>query len=352
MTSATYDPVRMYLREIRKVPLLTAAEEVDLAMRIEGGELAAEVLASVERTDRLDQRRFHQVVQDVVHIRAHQLDPEQKLRREGIGREIVPPGYLPRSRAIATSFLRRVAADVDRARGKLIEANLRLVVSMAKRHAHRGMPFLDLAQEGNVGLIRAVDKFDYRKGYKFSTFATWWIRQAVTRAIADQSRTIRIPVHMTEYMNQIARAQRELVQILGRDPDPEEISRRVGLPAERVRQILELYRDLISLETPVGDEEDATLGDFIEDRDAVPPPDAASRTLLQEQVETVLHTLDDRERRIIEMRFGLLGGEPGTLEEVGRAFGVTRERIRQIESKTLCKLRHPSRALLLRDYPD
>jgi RNA polymerase primary sigma factor len=352
MTSATNDPVRMYLREIRKVPLLTAAEEVDLAMRIEGGELAAELLASVERDDRLDRRRFQQVVEAVVRIRAHQLDPEHKLRREGIGTETVSRGYLPRSRTDATFFLRRVAADVDRARGKLIEANLRLVVSIAKRHAHRGMLFLDLAQEGNLGLIRAVDKFDYRKGYKFSTFATWWIRQAVTRAIADQSRTIRVPVHMTEYMNQIARAQRELVQILGRDPDPEEISRRVGLPAERVRQILELYRDPISLETPVGDQEDTSLGDLIEDRDAVPLPDAASRTLLQGQLETVLHTLDDRERGIIQRRFGLLGGEPGTLEEVGRVFGVTRERIRQIESKTLCKLRHPTRAQQLRDYPD
>jgi RNA polymerase primary sigma factor len=274
------------------------------------------------------------------------------LGREGIGAETISRGYLPRSRTDATSFLRRVAADVDRARGKLIEANLRLVVSMAKRYAHRGMLFLDLAQEGNLGLIRAVDKFDYTKGYKFSTFAVWWIRQALTRAIAAQSRTIRIPVHMTEYMNKVARAQRDLVQILGRDPDPEEIGRRVDIPAERVREILELYRDPISLETVVGDEEDTTLGDFIEDPNAVPLPDAATRTLLQEQLERVLHTLDDRERRIIEMRFGLLGGEPETLEEVGRAFGVTRERIRQIESKTLCKLRHPSRAQQLREYPE
>jgi len=351
-TSATSDPVRMYLREIGKVPLLTAAQEVDLAMRIEGGELAAELLASTERTGRLDRRRFHQVVEAVVRIRAHQLDPEKKLRREGIGLETVPRGYLPPSGVHATSFLRRVAADVDRARGSLIEANLRLVVSIAKRHVGRGMLFLDLAQEGNLGLIRAVDKFDYTRGYKFSTYATWWIRQAVTRAIADQSRTIRVPVHMTEYMNKIARAQRELVQILGRDPDPEEIGRRAGLSVERVRQILELYRGPISLETPVDDQEDATLGDFIEDRDAVPLPDAASRTLLQGQLETVLHTLDDRERGIIQRRFGLLGGEPGTLEEVGRVFGVTRERIRQIESKTLCKLRHPTRAQQLRDYPD
>jgi RNA polymerase primary sigma factor len=352
MTSATSDPVRMYLREIGKVPLLTAAQEVDLAMRIEGGELAAELLASVERTDRLDRRRFHQVVQAVVRIRGHQLDPEQKLRREGIGRETVPRGYLPRSRVDATSFLRRVAADVDRARGKLIEANLRLVVSIAKRHVGRGMLFLDLAQEGNLGLIRAVDKFDYTKGYKFSTFAVWWIRQALTRAIAAQSRTIRIPMHMTVYMNKVARAQRDLVQILGRDPDPEEIGRRVGLSEERVRQILELNPVPISLETVVGDQEDTTLGDFIEDRDAVPLHDAASRILLQEQLDGVLHTLDDRERRIIEMRFGLLGEEPGTLEKVGRAFGVTRERIRQIEFRTLSKLRHPSRAQQLRDYPE
>jgi RNA polymerase primary sigma factor len=351
-TSVSSDPVRMYLREIGKVPLLTAVQEVDLAMRIEGGELAAELLATVERTGRLSRRRFQQVVEAVVRIRAHQLDPEKKLRREGIGREAVPLGYLPPSRVHATSFLRRVAADVDRARGRLIEANLRLVVSIAKRHARRGMLFLDLAQEGNLGLIRAVDKFDYRKGYKFSTYATWWVRQAVTRAIADQSRTIRVPVHMTEYMNKVARAQRDLVQILGRDPDPGEIGRRVDLSGERVRQILELYRDPISLETPVDDQEDATLGDFIEDRDAVALPDAASRTLLQEQLETVLHTLDDRERGIIQRRFGLLGGEPGTLEEVGRVFGVTRERIRQIESKTLCKLRHPTRAQQLRDYPD
>jgi RNA polymerase primary sigma factor len=341
----------MYLREMGKVPLLTAAQEVDLAMRIEAGQLAAELLASVKRTGRLDRRRFQQVVEAVVRIREHQLDPEKKLRREGIGREAVPRGYLPPSRVDAT-FLRRVAADVDRARGKLIEANLRLVVSIAKRHVRRGMLFLDLTQEGNLGLIRAVEKFDYRKGYKFSTYATWWIRQAVTRAIAEQSRTIRVPVHMTEYMSKIARAQRELVQILGRDPDPGEIGRRAGLPAERVRQILELYRDPISLETPVDDQGDATLGDFIEDREAVPLPDAASRTLLQEQLDTVLHTLDDRERGIIQRRFGLLGGEPGTLEEVGRVFGVTRERIRQIESKALCKLRHPSRAQQLRDYPD
>jgi RNA polymerase primary sigma factor len=349
-SASAYDSDRTYLRGIGKVPLLTAAEEVDLAMRIEGGKLAAELLASVKRTDRLDRGRFQQVVEAVIRIRAHQLDPEKKLPREGIGRETASRGHRPRSRADATLFLRRVAADVDPARGKLIEANLRLVVSIAKRYVHRGMLFLDLAQEGNLGLIRAVDKFDYTRGYKFSTYATWWIRQAITRAIADQSRTIRLPVHMTEYMNKLARAQRELVQILGRDPDLKEIGTRVGLSAERVRQIFEMHRNPISLETPVGDQEDASVGDFIEDPDAVPPPDAATRTLLQEQLEMVLHTLDDREKRVIQMRFGLLDGERGTLEQVGRAFGVTRERIRQIESKTLCKLRHPSRAQQLRNY--
>ena len=346
---ASYDPVRMYLREIGKVPLLTASQEVDLAMRIESGEMAAELLALSTPTNGFDRRRFRQVVETVIVIRAHQLDPEKKLRREGIGRETVSPSYRPRSHADAISFLGRVAADVDRARKKLIEANLRLVVSIAKRFVGRGMLFLDLAQEGNLGLIRAVEKFDYRKGFKFSTYATWWIRQAVTRALADQARTIRVPVHMTEYMNKVARARQELVQTLGRDPEPGEIGKRVGLPAARVREILAM-RVPLSLETPVGQEEDASLGDFIEDQDAEPPPDAVSRTLLQEHLETVLHTLTERERGIIQRRFGLLGGEPGTLEEVGRVFGVTRERIRQIEAKALCKLRHPSRAQQLHDY--
>jgi RNA polymerase primary sigma factor len=318
-------------------------------MRIESGEMAADLLAHSTPTDRVDRARFRQVVDTVVQIRTQQLDPERNLLHEGIGRETISSGYFPRSRAVAIFFLRRVAADMDRARRKLIEANLRLVVSIAKRHVGRGMLFLDLAQEGNLGLMKAVDKFDYRKGFKFSTYATWWIRQAITRSIADQARTIRVPVHITEEMNKVGRARQQLAQILGRDPDAEEIGRRVDLPAERVTQILAM-RPPISLETPVGDQEDSTLGDFIEDRDAETLPDAAGRTLLQEQLETVLHTLDDRERGIIQRRFGLLGGEPGTLEEVGRVFGVTRERIRQIESKTLCKLRHPSRAQKLRDY--
>src|SRR5918996_212497 len=304
-TSATSDLVRMYLREIGKVPLLTAAQEVDLAMRIEGGALAADLLASMERSSGLDRRRFPQFVEAVLRIRTHQLDPEKKLRREGIGQETVLRGYLPRSRAEATFFLRRVAADVGRARGKLIEANLRLVVAMAKRYAGRGMLFLDLAQEGNLGLIRAVEKFDYTRGYKFSTYATWWIRQAITRALADQSRTIRIPVHITEDMNKVARAQRELVQILRRDPDPEEIGRRVGLSAGRVRQILGLVRDPISLETPLGDQEDTSLRDFIQDRDAPIAAEAVSFTLLQEQLHAVLDTLSEREAGVVSMRFGL-----------------------------------------------
>ncbi len=344
-----HDSVRMYLREIGKVPLLTAPQEVDLAMRIEGGEMAATLLALTKPDGRLDRARFLQILETVDRIRSHQLDPLKKLRREGIGRETVSRTYRPRSRADASFFLHRVAADVGRARAKLIEANLRLVVSIAKRFLGRGMLFLDLAQEGNLGLMRAVEKFDYRRGFKFSTYATWWIRQAISRAVADQARTIRLPVHVTEHINKVARARQELVQILGRDPDPGEIGGRVGLRADRVQEIL-LMRTPISLESPVGEEEDSVLGDFIEDRDAEAPPEAASRTLLQEQLETVLHTLADRERGILEMRFGLLGEEPGTLEEVGRIFGVTRERIRQIEAKALCKLRHPSRAQQLRDY--
>jgi RNA polymerase primary sigma factor len=347
---ATYDPIRMYLREIGKVPLLTAAQEVDLAMRIEGGEMAAEVLASVDRSDGLDQRQFRKVVEAVIRIRDHQREPSKKLRAEGIGSEEISPRYRPRSRAAATTFLRRLAADADRARARLIAANLRLVVSIAKRYRHRGMLFLDLAQEGNVGLIRAVEKFDYTKGFKFSTYATWWIRQAITRAIADQARTIRVPVHVTEYTGKVARAQQELAQALGRDPDMEEIGRRVGLPGERVRQILLLHRDPLSLETPVGDGDGPSVGDFVEDPLAEPLHVSATRTLLRRHLGAVLQTLSGREQRVIQMRFGLLDGTPKTLEEVGRVIGVTRERIRQIESKTLCKLRHPSRAEQLQDY--
>lgn len=270
------DPVKMYLKEIGRVPLLTAAQEVELAKRIEQGDM--------------------------------------------------------------------------RAKQKLVEANLRLVVSIAKRYVGRGMLFLDLIQEGNLGLIRAVEKFDYRRGYKFSTYATWWIRQAITRAIADQARTIRIPVHMVETINKLSRAQRQLLQDLGREPTPDELAETMDMPVEKVEEVLKVSQEPVSLETPIGEEEDSHLGDFIEDREAVVPIDAASFALLQEQLRGVLGTLNERERKVIEYRFGLLDGHPRTLEEVGREFGVTRERIRQIESKTLSKLRHPLRSQKLRDY--
>lgn len=300
----TNDPVRMYLKEIGKVPLLTAKEEVTLAKRIEAGEKAAETL---ERE-------------------------EESLPRDEVRK------------------LRRVERDGMNAKKKLVEANLRLVVSIAKRYVGRGMLFLDLIQEGNLGLIRAVEKFDYRKGFKFSTYATWWIRQAITRAIADQARTIRIPVHMVETINKLIRIQRQLLQELGREPMPEEIADEMGLTPEKVREILKISQEPVSLETPIGEEEDSQLGDFIEDQEAEVPADAASFSLLQEQLQEVLDTLSERERKVIELRFGLINGHPRTLEEVGRVFGVTRERIRQIESKTLSKLRHPNRSAKLRDY--
>jgi RNA polymerase primary sigma factor len=349
--ASTYDPVRMYLKEIGKVALLTAPQEVDLAMRIEAGEMAGELLLTTEATRRLDQKRFRQVVEAVVWIREHQLNPEKNLRREGVGVETVTPSYRPKSRAEAIAFLRRVHHDLEVAKRKLIEANLRLVVSIAKRYVSRGMALLDLIQEGNLGLIRAVEKFDYRRGFKFSTYATWWIRQAITRAIADQARTIRIPVHMTEHINKVARAQRDLVQDLGREPTADELARHTGLTEEKVEEILKMPKDPLSLQTPVGEDgDDSSLGDFIEDSDAVVPLDAASFLLLQEQLESVLDSLTEREKKVIELRFGLIDGHPHTLEEVGAAFGVTRERVRQIEVKTLAKLRHPSRARKLRDY--
>jgi RNA polymerase primary sigma factor len=300
---ATNDPVRMYLKEIGKVPLLTAEEEVSLAKRIEAGEAASARIAS-----------------------------QEKLSKDEIAK------------------LRAVDADGLEAKKKLVEANLRLVVSIAKRYVGRGMLFLDLIQEGNLGLIRAVEKFDHGKGYKFSTYATWWIRQAITRAIADQARTIRIPVHMVETINKLVRVQRQLLQDLGREPLPEEIADEMELSPEKVREILKVSQEPVSLETPIGEEEDSHLGDFIEDSGAVVPVDAAAFKLLQEQLEEVLDDLNTREKRVIQLRFGLLDGQPRTLEEVGRVFGVTRERIRQIESKTLSKLRHPSRSGRLRDY--
>jgi RNA polymerase primary sigma factor len=348
LKAPTNDPVRMYLKEIGKVPLLTAAQEVDLARRIEAGEFATVLRELTEEEDRVDQKRLRQVTESVVAIREHQVEKFGKV--EGIGRDRIGKTYKPKTREVLDDFLRRVERDGQLAKRKLIEANLRLVVSIAKRYVGRGMLFLDLIQEGNLGLIRAVEKFDYSKGYKFSTYATWWIRQAITRAIADQARTIRIPVHMVETINKLVRIQRQLLQDLGREPLPEEIGRQMGIPADKVREILKVSQEPVSLETPIGEEEDSHLGDFIEDSDAVVPVDAASFILLQEQLESVLHTLSEREKKVIQLRFGLLDGHPRTLEEVGREFGVTRERIRQIESKTLSKLRHPSRSQKLRDY--
>jgi RNA polymerase primary sigma factor len=349
LKAPTNDPVRMYLKEIGKVPLLTAAQEVDLARRIEAGEFATDLYDWQENGDnRVDGKRLKVVVERVVAIRDHQQEKFGKV--EGIGRDRIPKSWKPKAQEDLEDFLRRVERDGQLAKKKLIEANLRLVVSIAKRYVGRGMLFLDLIQEGNLGLIRAVEKFDYSKGYKFSTYATWWIRQAITRAIADQARTIRIPVHMVETINKLVRVQRQLLQDLGREPSPEEIGRQMGIAAEKVREILKVSQEPVSLETPIGEEEDSHLGDFIEDSEAVVPVDAASFILLQEQLEAVLHTLSEREKKVIQLRFGLLDGHPRTLEEVGREFGVTRERIRQIESKTLSKLRHPSRSQKLRDY--
>jgi RNA polymerase primary sigma factor len=298
------DPVRMYLKEIGKVPLLTRGEEVDLARKTETGEEASAGLR--DKGDKLSREE----------LRAFR-------RQERIGQE---------------------------ARRKLVEANLRLVVSVAKRYVGRGMLFLDLIQEGNLGLIKAVEKFDFRRGYKFSTYATWWIRQAITRAIADQARTIRIPVHMVENINRLSRVQKHLLQELGREPTPEETAEHMELTPEKVRAIIKVSQEPVSLETPIGDEGDTHLGDFIEDTDAVVPVDAASFVLLQEQIGGVLNSLNYREKEVIRLRFGLTDGRSRTLEEVGQEFGVTRERIRQIEFKTLAKLRHPTCSTQLRDY--
>jgi len=308
----TADPVRMYLKEIGKVPLLTGPQEVQLAQRIEAGLEAVAKVAALE--DRFG---------DPAMIPEAQLAP-----------------------------LEARVADGMQAKRDLIEANLRLVVSIAKRYLGRGMLFLDLIQEGNLGLIRAVEKFDYTKGFKFSTYATWWIRQAITRAIADQARTIRIPVHMVETINKVLRVQRQMLQELGREPTVEELAAKVGLTPARVREIQRLALEPVSLETPVGEEDESHLGDFIEDQQAVAPAEAAARALLNEAVGEALEELTDRERKIVRLRFGLEDGQARTLEEVGKEFGVTRERIRQIESKTLAKLRHPIRSLRLRDYLD
>lgn len=305
ITGATADPVKDYLKQIGKVALLNAAEEVELAMRIEAGLFAEEKLS-------------------------HMSDAE---KRSQLGRE-----------------LQWVAKDGQRAKSHLLGANLRLVVSLAKRYTGRGMQFLDLIQEGNLGLIRAVEKFDYTKGFKFSTYATWWIRQAITRAMADQARTIRIPVHMVEVINKLARVQRQMLQDLGREPTPEELSRELDMTPEKVVEVQKYGREPISLHTPLGEDGDSEFGDLIEDTEAVVPADAVGFTMLQKQLESLLDSLSEREAGVIRMRFGLGDGMPKTLDQIGDTFGVTRERIRQIESKTMAKLRHPSRSQSLRDY--
>ena len=308
------DPVRMYLKEIGKVPLLSADEEIELAQKMEDGAVAAEKISILK--GRMDNATDEE--------KADLKDEIKKLQKE-------------------------VDFGAD-AKKRLAEANLRLVVSIAKRYVGRGMLFLDLIQEGNLGLIKAVEKFDYKKGYKFSTYATWWIRQAITRAIADQARTIRIPVHMVETINKLIRVSRQLLQELGREPSPEEIAAEMNMPVERVREILKISQEPVSLETPIGEEEDSHLGDFIKDDNVPVPADAAAFTLLKEQLEEVLGTLTEREQKVLTLRFGLEDGRARTLEEVGKEFNVTRERIRQIEAKALRKLRHPSRSRKLKDY--
>ena len=308
------DPVRMYLKEIGKVPLLSADEEIDLAQNMEDGAVATEK----------------------INVLKGRIDGASEEEKAEIKEEI-----------------KTLQRDVDKgadAKKRLAEANLRLVVSIAKRYVGRGMLFLDLIQEGNLGLIKAVEKFDYKKGYKFSTYATWWIRQAITRAIADQARTIRIPVHMVETINKLIRVSRQLLQELGREPSPEEIAKEMNMPVERVREILKISQEPVSLETPIGEEEDSHLGDFIKDDNVPVPADAAAFTLLKEQLEEVLGTLTEREQKVLTLRFGLEDGRARTLEEVGKEFNVTRERIRQIEAKALRKLRHPSRSRKLKDY--
>ncbi|GAB07721.1 RNA polymerase primary sigma factor [Gordonia amarae] len=307
--TASADSVRAYLKQIGKVALLNAEEEVELAKRIEAGLYATECLRRIVES-------------------GEKLGTAQK------------------------RDLNWVSRDGNRAKNHLLEANLRLVVSLAKRYTGRGMAFLDLIQEGNLGLIRAVEKFDYTKGYKFSTYATWWIRQAITRAMADQARTIRIPVHMVEVINKLGRIQRELLQDLGREPTPEELAKEMDITPEKVLEIQQYAREPISLDQTIGDEGDSQLGDFIEDSEAVVAVDAVSFTLLQDQLQSVLETLSEREAGVVRLRFGLTDGQPRTLDEIGQVYGVTRERIRQIESKTMSKLRHPSRSQVLRDYLD
>ena len=334
------DPVRMYLKEIGKVPLLTADEEVAIAKRMENGDIAQKMLDTIF-ADVADGDTERVTTEDEFwkYLRNEEQREEADEKK---------PFLLGRNK----QELKEVVADGEEARKKLAEANLRLVVSIAKRYVGRGMLFLDLIQEGNLGLIKAVEKFDFRKGFKFSTYATWWIRQAITRAIADQARTIRIPVHMVETINKLVRISRQLLQELGREPTPEEIADRMNIPVERVREIIKISQEPVSLETPIGEEEDSHLGDFIQDDNVPVPAEAAAYTLLKEQLQEVLGTLTEREQKVLRLRFGLDDGRARTLEEVGREFNVTRERIRQIEAKALRKLRHPSRSRKLKDYLD
>ncbi|MCR5250196.1 MAG: RNA polymerase sigma factor RpoD [Lachnospiraceae bacterium] len=328
------DPVRMYLKEIGRVPLLSAEEEIELAKRMEAGIEAEEKNNDLEA--KLEKLK----------------NQEKDVKKKNGGR--LPQEYTKKKKDLEAKIAEnRKKIESGKSAGKdLSQANLRLVVSIAKRYVGRGMLFLDLIQEGNLGLIKAVEKFDYRKGYKFSTYATWWIRQAITRAIADQARTIRIPVHMVETINKIIRINRQLLQELGREPSPTEIAERMDIPEERVREILKIAQEPVSLETPIGEEEDSHLGDFIQDDNVPVPADAAAFTLLREQLDEILDTLTDRERKVLTLRFGLIDGRARTLEEVGKEFSVTRERIRQIEAKALRKLRHPSRSKRIKDYLD
>src|SRR6476620_1113435 len=335
LKAPTNDPVRMYLKEIGKVPLLNAAQEVDLARRIEAGELSTALRQHFEEEPKADPKALKLVVERVWEIRDH---------------EKTAKSYRPKSDQEMDDWLRRVERDGQLAKKKLIEANLRLVVSIAKRYVGRGMLFLDLIQEGNLGLRRAVEKCDYSKGYKFSTDATWGIRQAITRAIADQARTIRIPVHMVETMNKVLRIQRQMLQELGREPTIDEVAAKVELTPDKVREIQRIAQEPVSLETPVGEEDDSLLGDFVADETAISPDFAAERERLKDEIEKALTELNPREQQVMRLRFGLDDGQIRTLEEVGKEFGVTRERIRQIESKTLAKLRHPTRSQRLRDY--
>ena len=342
------DPVRMYLKEIGKVPLLSAEEEIELAKLMDAGNLAHEVT-----------KRNNNEQRDLPIKNLEELDKEREEREEEPGKsdlvldEVIDLAHKMQKEALSEAelkILNNAEAEGDYAKKRLAEANLRLVVSIAKRYVGRGMLFLDLIQEGNLGLIKAVEKFDYRKGFKFSTYATWWIRQAITRAIADQARTIRIPVQMVETINKLIRVSRQILQELGREPSPEEIAEQMSMPVERVREILKISQEPVSLETPIGEEEDSHLGDFIKDDNVPVPADAAAFTLLKEQLEEVLGTLTEREQKVLKLRFGLDDGRARTLEEVGKEFNVTRERIRQIEAKALRKLRHPSRSRKLKDY--